>query len=226
MIHILMSRGILGHPSMIEAIKPCLAGRQKVVIVALSYFDKHLGDPKSYQDYYAPGSEYHQKMIDSFAPYGINEKSITWILDYKESASTAQKKINEADIIYLPGGSPVELMARIKAFDIKAAIEAHQGVLIGSSAGAMVQFARYHISPDRDFHRFSYEEGLDLLKGFAIEVHYRRRKKQKKALRKVRREQGMPIYSIPDDGAIIIKDGDITLIHSARQRYTSKGVVR
>ncbi len=226
MIHILMSRGILGHPRMVEHVKPCLVDRQKVVIIALSYFEKHLGDSKTYLEYYAPGSAYHQKIIDSFAPYGIKEKDITWILDHQDTTASATKKIKEADILYLPGGSPTELMARLKALDINAAIEAHQGVLVGSSAGAMVQFNRYHITPDHDFHRFSDEEGLDLLKGFAIEVHYQRRKKQKKALRKVRREHGIPIYGIPDEGAIIVTNGDITLIHPARQLYTPKGVVR
>jgi hypothetical protein len=90
----------------------------------------------------------------------------------------------------------------------------------------MIQMKEYHMSPDFDYPSFSYEEGLDLLKGFSIEVHYRRRKKQKAALRKVNRAFRHPIYAIPDDGAMIVEGHKKTLLGTAFQMYQDKGIMR
>ena len=156
----------------------------------------------------------------------IGSKSGKWIHYYKDNKKTAIEKIKHANIIYFPGGAPDLMMMRINAFGIKEILEAHQGLFIGSSAGAMIQMASYHMSPDVDYPSFSYEIGLNLLKGFSIEVHYRRRKKQKAALRKVNRAFRQPIYAIPDDGALIVTQESITCIQSAKKIYNNKGVVK
>ncbi len=250
MTNILLSRGIVGSPSMIKHFKPFINSSDEVLIVALSHFPKYIPDEKAYNQYvahspiikalrvsidpmedtstnlYEKGGEYYQKMIESFQPYGIDESQIKWIHYYKDNHESAIKKIKKADIIYFPGGAPDLMMMRINAFGIKEALEAHQGLFIGSSAGAMIQMASYHISPDVDYPSFSYEQGLELLKGFSIEVHYRRRKKQKAALRKINRAFHHPIYAIPDDGAIIITRESIKCINSAKKIYDNRGVVR
>ncbi|MCF7931178.1 MAG: Type 1 glutamine amidotransferase-like domain-containing protein [Acholeplasmataceae bacterium] len=226
MNHILLSRSILASPQMIPHFKPLIHENDKVLIVALSHFSKHIGDEETYESYYGKGGEYYQKMVDSFAPYGIKESQIKWIHYFKDDHATAIKKIKESDIIYLPGGAPDLMMMRIEAFGIKEALESHQGLMIGSSAGAMIQMASYHMSPDDDYPHFSYEKGLDLLKGFSIEVHYRRRKKQKAALRKVNRAFHQEIFAIPDDGAIIVTNEAIKCLESAKKIYHKKGVVK
>lgn len=226
MNHILLSRGILASPKMIPFFKPYIHENDKVLIVALSHFSKHIDNEETYNSYYGKGGEYYQKMVDSFAPYGIKESQIEWVNYFADNQKSAREKIKDADIIYLPGGSPDLMMLRIEAFGIKDALEAHQGLMIGSSAGAMIQMANYHISPDEDYPSFRYEKGLDLLKGFSIEVHYRRRKKQKAGLRKVNRAFREEIYAIPDDGAIIVTKEGINCLASARKIYEKKGVVK
>ncbi len=226
MTNILMSRGLLGHPMMISNFKPFIQSNDQVLIVALSHFPLYTPTEKDYNLYYEKGGEYYQKMIDSFTPYGIKESQIKWIHYFKDTKQSALDKIKKADIIYFPGGSPDLMMKRIEAFGIKEALEAHQKVYIGSSAGAMIQFENYYISPDVDYKSFSYEKGLNLLKGFFVEVHYRRRKKQKSSLRKVHRAYHQDIYAIPDDGALIVNDLEIQVIQSARKLYNKKGVVK
>jgi peptidase E len=165
-------------------------------------------------------------MIDSFAPYDINESQISWIYYFDDTKESAKQKINDADIIYFPGGSPDQMMTRIIEFELKEHIEAQDKIFIGSSAGAMIQFSEYHISKDADYDCFSIQEGLTLISDFIIEVHYRRRKKQKSALRKMHRLTHKNIYSIPDDGAIIYNHLTIRTIGSAIQLYNHKGVNR
>lgn len=225
MINVLMSRGILGSKPMVDALKDVIKSTDKVAVLLYSFFDKDFSSVESYHAFYAPGSEYYMKIVSSFAPYGIDEKNILWIDYYLDNEHEAIKKINQADILYFPGGSPDQMMGRIIEKQIKEAIENHQKIYIGSSAGAMIQFQRYHISKDKDYHAFRYEDGLDLLKGFSIEVHYRRRKKQKAALRKVFRAYRHPIFTIPDDGALIVDSSGITLLETADILYDHKGIL-
>ncbi|RJX26616.1 MAG: hypothetical protein C4537_01845 [Acholeplasma sp.] len=225
MINVLMSRGILGTPPMVEALHGIIKNNHKVAILLYSFFDKDFSDEESYQTYYENGGEYYLKIIESFAPYGIGEDQLLWINYYKDDIKAAKDKINQADILYFPGGSPDQMMKRIIEKDLKETIEMHQKIYIGSSAGAMVQFQMYHISKDKDYQAFSYKEGLDLLHGFSIEVHYRRRKKQKSALRKVFRAYRHPIFTIPDDGALIVDQEGITFIETADILYDDRGIL-
>jgi len=226
MTNILMSRGILGHPMMIEHVQKYINKKDKVLVVAFSFFENQFKDEKSYLEFYSPGGEYYIKIVNSFLPYGIEESQIDWLYYYKDDKESAIKKISKANIIYFPGGSPQLMMKRIHEFNIKEALESPDKVFIGSSAGAMIQLDHYHISPDAEHNKFSYEEGLNLISGISIEVHYRRRKKQKSALRKVNRAYRHPIIAIPDAGAVIIDNESVKLIGDAFLLYGKKGIIR
>lgn len=211
---------------MVLRFKDILLPQHRVAIVALSYYESDVRDLNDYDALYASGGTYHEKMRLMFEPYGITEENMLWIDAFRDTQETATHKLKQADILYFPGGAPDLMMARIIAMGIKDAIRSHQGIFIGSSAGAMIQFATYHISKDHEYKRFSYEEGLDLIKGFSIEVHYRRKKKQKSGMRKVFRAFRHDIYAIPDDGCLFLRDGKISLIGSARQVYDRKGILK
>lgn len=226
MINILLSRGIIGQEHMIKKLKPFIKANNRILIVALSFFPKFIKNEQEYDLYYNQNSEYYQKMITSFSAYNVKEANIKWLHYYNDSPADALAKIKEADVIYFTGGAPELMMRRINAFGIKKALEAHKKVYIGSSAGAMIQFSNYHISPDIDYPNFSYEQGLNLLDGFSIEVHYRRKKKQKAALRKVHRAFKHDIFAIPDSGAIIINNGQVECLNSAHKIYDKKGIAR
>lgn len=226
MTHILLSRGIIGRDDMVIQLKDIIKKEDKVCILALSFFDKHISSKEAYDLYYKKGGEYYQKMIDSFAPYGIKESQISWVYYFDDTKESAKQKISNADIIYFPGGSPDQMMNRIIEFELKEHLESQDKIFIGSSAGSMIQFEDYHISKDLDYDCFSLQEGLNLINDFIVEVHYRRRKKQKSALRKMHRLTHKNIYGIPDNGAIIYDKKKITLINDASQLYNHKGVVR
>lgn len=224
--HILLSRGILNHPELVKAFSKLIKPSDKVAILAYSFFPLWLPDLSTYDAYYAPGGEYYEKMMSSFEPYGIPPKHIEFIHYYKDTSEVAIKKIKQADIIYFPGGAPDLMMKRIHEKGLKEILEKHDKLFIGSSAGAMIQMESYHISPDDDYPSFSYEKGLNLLKGFSIEVHYRRRKKQKSSLRKVNRAYRHPIYAIPDDGALLVDQKEIKCLLSSFKIYNNKGINR
>ena len=226
MTNILLSRGIIGDQMMVQELNEIIKADHKVCILAFSFFEKHIKSKGAYDLYYKPGGEYYQKMVDAFMPYGISEANISWIYYFDDKTASAKSKLNEADIIYFPGGSPDKMMERINEFNIKEHLEKQDKIFIGSSAGAMIQFDEFHISPDMDYHCFALEEGLSLINEFIIEVHYRRRKKQKSSLRKMHRLTHKDIYVIPDDGAVIYHNQNIKTVGTAYQLYNKKGVIR
>lgn len=226
MINVLMSRGILGSEMLVEELKDIIKKEHKVAILLYSFFEKQLRNEQDYHAYYEKGSEYYEKMVNSFTPYGIGETQLMWINYFKTSKEEALQIIQSADIIYFPGGAPDEMMKRIQERGLLEAIESHRKIYIGSSAGAMIQMHQYHISKDDDYKAFSYQQGLNLLHGFSVEVHYARKKKQKAGIRKVYRAFRHPIFTIPDDGALVVTDNEIIMLGSTELMYDSKGIVR
>ncbi|MFA5481866.1 MAG: Type 1 glutamine amidotransferase-like domain-containing protein [Bacilli bacterium] len=224
MTNILLSRSHFSQFK--EDLERIILPKHRVVVLAFSFFSKHLRTKEEYESFYHPGQEYRQKINNEFAAYGIKDEQIFWISYYSTTKDEAIKQIKQADILYFPGGAPDQMMDRIEEWDLTEVLEKHRKIYMGSSAGAMIQLETYHISPDQDYKTFRLEKGLNLINDFFIEVHYSKRKKQKKAMRKMRKAYYKPIYSIPDDGCLIVFDGVIRPIHPARQIYTKTGVVK
>ena len=51
-------------------------------------------------------------------------------------------------------------------------IKESNALIIGASAGALIQIDHYHITPDDDYPIYQYQRGLGLVNGFEVEVHY------------------------------------------------------
>ena len=69
----------------------------------------------------------------------------------------------------LTGGAPDLMMKRIKEKKLKKLIKNYKGIMIGYSAGAMIQLDSYHISPDEDYPEiFCIRQVQVVYLGFAI----------------------------------------------------------
>lgn len=225
MINILLSRSILNNADVYDEAKIYIKPEMKVCIVAFSFFENE-NNQEVYQAYYGPQGLYYDKMINCFATYGIGEKQISWLNYFLDEKATFIEKIKAADILYFPGGAPDLMMQRIVEKDILEPLASFDKIIIGPSAGAMIQNDYFHISPDADYQNFSMHKGLGYIKDFGYEVHFRRRKKQKKAIRKVSHIMKRPLYTIPDDGAIIVTDDTVKLIATAKLYYKNQKKVR
>lgn len=214
MINIMLSRSYIDNPYLYLYFKKYIKKGMKVLVIPFSFY------PGDDLNTYRPGGERYQKMINQFIPYDIEEKDIAW-LDYElDNNEIAVKKIRQADLIYLTGGLPDKMYERLEEFNIISNLENFKGVLLGISAGAVIQFQTYHLSPDRDYKKFNIYPGLKIINDFGVEVHYGdRRWKQNKALKKMNKIMPRTYYTIPDAGALI-KDGDnIILINGVKKHY-------
>ncbi|MDL2292825.1 peptidase E [Acholeplasma sp. OttesenSCG-928-E16] len=216
MINVLTSRGIINQGDVFVYLKEYIKSSHKVLLVNFSFFKKFVKNKEDYELIYGNNGSYTNRIIDSFFPYGISMKNFDILHYYNDTHETALKKIKAADIIYFPGGAPDEMMDRINEFKIKEALEDKDKIFIGSSAGAMIQFNHYHITKDRDYKKFSYQEGLHLIDDYFIEVHYKKNFRYKKSQKRIFKDHQEPLIQIPDSGCVIIDDKRIFLLGGAK----------
>ena len=221
MINILMSRSeALVSNYAKDYIKDILKPDMKVIIVFFSYFNNL--DEETYFEYYGLESEYLTKIKDNFSEYNIT--SIEPIYYYNQSREEQLKLINNADVIYFPGGAPDLMMERIKEKELLDAFNNFNKIIIGSSAGAMIQLKNYHISKDNEYFKFKEYEGLNYIDEFFIEVHFERRRPQKSSMRKMHKKYLKPVYIIPDDGMLVVNNKEVISLGSAKKYYNKKGI--
>ena len=226
MINILLSLRIFDQKQVQQEIKKYVHKEHKVCVLAYSFFQTLFPTKALYEAYYSENGPYHEKIKGSFLNLDIQSDHISWIDYYRDDVASAIKKIEAADIIYFPGGAPDEMMMRIHEKGLNEVLKNSNKIYIGVSAGAMIQFKDFYISPDHDYPSFKTCEGLGFIDKFYVEVHYQRRKKQKSSIRKVWRKHHKDMYAIPNDGCMIVDDNDIYMIQSAKQIYNKKGIIK
>jgi len=186
----------------------------KAAIVALSFRYSQAHDAESWNALYSrDGGRYYAGMVNALCAYGIREDDISFVNCFAESREDAAAKIAAADVLYFPGGLPDRMMERIEEMGLYDVILAHRGVVMGFSAGAVIQMDEYHLSPDDDYPEFAYYRGFPWLKGFFLEVHYEGNQVQDECIARVLREKKLPVYATEFmKGAMIFDNGKLTTV--------------
>ena len=111
------------------------------------------------------------------------------------------------------------MMDRIKEFDLYDTLMQYDGIVMGYSAGAVIQLSEYQLSPDGDYPEFGYYEGLPYLHDFYVEVHYEGADVQNEAINRVLLERsGKTVYATVDgSGTIIVDNGSLKLLGDVKK---------
>jgi len=220
-IHILLESYDLRLPYLESELKKILKPTHTAAIVAFSFRDSCVKSITDWNELYGKESgKLYGRIVDGFCAYGIPEENITFINYFTDTKETAARKIRSADIVYFPGGLPDRMMERIREFQLIDVLAKHSGIVMGYSAGALVQLAEYHLSPDEDYPAFLYDRGLPFLDSFFLEVHYTGSPEQKESIRRVLAERGKTVYATSlMNGAIIAENGCVRLIGDV-QKFT------
>ena len=185
----------------------------KVAVVAFSFYDDYVYDAESFDRLFGPGGNCYVETVEGLAPYGIKAEDISFINYFTDSRQEARRKIEEADVIYFTGGLPDRMMDRIIEFDLVDTLRAFDGVVMGYSAGAVIQLDEYHLYPDGDYKDFGYYPGLGYVSGFGIEVHYEFKPEQDESVRRFLSERSLTTYvTHTRRGGIVVENGQITVI--------------
>lgn len=219
MVNILLEGYEIDAPWLYEELKKYIKPIHKVAVVAFSFRDNRVKSLADWDILYSKeNGRFYGGIVSSFVSYGIPEENVSFINYFADTKESAQEKIENADIVYFLGGLPDRMMERIKEFDLQDVLMKHQGIVMGYSAGAVIQLAEYHLSPDDDYPEFGYYEGLPYLKDFYLEVHYEETASQKAAIEKVIAERQKTVYATSlMKGAILVDNGNIRLLGDVKE---------
>ena len=186
----------------------------KVAVIALSFRDSRVKSSLDWNALYGRGKGYIYKgIVVGLSKYGISEDNISFINYFEDSHEDAKRKIEEANVLYFLGGLPDKMMERIREFDLIDTLKTFDGIVMGYSAGAVIQLGQYHLSPDDDYPGFDYYTGLGYLNDFYLEVHYEATEAQWESIHRVICQKHKRVYATNlMKGAILVDNGDIKLL--------------
>lgn len=218
MINILLEGYDIDADWLRDDLKKYIEPTHSVAVVAFSFRDNRVKSIEDWNLLYSKESgKFYAGIIGGFEFYGIPERNITFVNYFEDTKETAAQKIANADIIYFLGGLPDRMMDRIKEFELYDILMNHNGIVIGYSAGAVIQLSEYHLSPDDDYPEFQYYKGLPYLNDFYLEVHYKGTEIQNALIQRVIVERGKPVYATAAGaGAILIDNGSVKLIGNVK----------
>lgn len=202
--HVLMNTSMIDEKWCRPALKGLIQPEDEVCVLAFSFFDdtKNLADwNKQYQK--GQGIWYRAN-TDVFFWYGLKEKQVHWVNYFTDDINTMKDAIRNSNILLLTGGAPDLMMKRIKEKKLKKVLKEYEGLVIGYSAGAMIQLDDYHITPDEDYPRFDWQKGIGWLNDFDVEVHYAHSRIQKEGMNRAYAKDQKPIYAIEEQGGMIV----------------------
>ena len=211
MVNILLEGYDIDAPWLLGDLRPYIRPSDRVAVVAFSFRDNRVKTAGDWDRLYGrENGVYYGGITGGFAAYGIQESQITFLDYFRDTKESAGEKVERADLLYVLGGLPDRMLDRIEEFSLTDALLRHRGVVMGYSAGAVIQLGEYHLSPDEDYPEFAYYRGLPYLEGFYLEVHYEGTEVQKAAVRRVLAERGKPVYATAlGAGALLAEDGKV-----------------
>lgn len=214
MINILLEGYEINAPWLYDDLKKYILPNQSIAVIAFSFRDSEVKNLKDWDSLYSKEKGvYYNGIVGGFTAYGISEDNITFVNYFKDTKESAMQKIEKADILYFTGGRPDRMMDRIKEFDLTDVLRKHKGIVMGYSAGAVIQLSEYHLSPDKDYKEFQYYDGLGYLDDFYLEVHYEETAVQNEAIQRVIAECGKTVYAtVLQSGAILVDNGNLKLL--------------
>lgn len=209
MVNILLDGIDLDADYLREELAKYIKPEHRIVNVAFSFKDAKVRSAEDWEQLYSPeNGMYYKTLTGSFAAFGIPAENMTFVNYFADTPESAAEKIRNADIVYFPGGLPDRMMDRIREFRLEDVLRQHDGIIMGFSAGALIQLEEYHLSPDHDYPEFCYHNGLPWVRDFYLEVHYDGSEVQNQAIRQALRERKKPVYATAFNSGAIIVDGE------------------
>lgn len=139
---------------------------------------------------------------------GANTENIHYFNYYDEKAPDG---IEKSDCIVIPGGLMELGIERLKKFGLDSIIKNYSGKIIANSAGALLLFDCYMVSPNDFYSEFLISKGIGTIKwNNFLEVHYNSQDKtQQESIDKVVKEQKCCVYALEDGGALVLNNNDV-----------------
>ena len=212
MVNILSSSAVYSNPCCREELQPFFQDKTRVLIIPFSFRDDVNTSEKLKGLYDSEYGRYYNFVVTPLLELGVKEQNITFLDYFDRNVEKALDEIAKSDVIYFTGGLPDKMVERIADYGIMEALKTYNGVVMGFSAGAMVQLEEYHITPDEDYPAYCECKGLGYVKQMDIEVHFVKSEAQLQGIDKAIQSFGHKVYAIAEDGLLLVQDGNVKCI--------------
>ena len=217
MVNILSSSAVYSAPWCREELQPFFHDTTKVLIIPFSFHEETDTSEKLQELYDPEYGKYYSFVTTPLIELGVKAQNITFLDYFDRNTGKALEEIAKSDVIYFTGGLPDKMVERIIDYGIMDALKAYEGVVMGFSAGAMVQLEEYHITPDNDYPDYCECRGIGYVKAIDIEVHFVRSEEQLKGIDRAIQSFGKKVYAIAEDGLLLVQDGEIKCIGNVEE---------
>ena len=197
-----------------DELKDYFSKNSRVAVIAFSFYDDYVYDTETWEQIYGKGiGNCYFETIEPLGVLGVPEENMVFINYFTDTKETARQKIENANVLYFTGGLPDRMMDRIEEFDLTEVLKAFDGVVVGYSAGAVIQLKEYHLTPDNDYPAFGYYRGLGYIDDLCIEVHYEHKEIQDASVKRVLKERRKPVYvTHTRQGGIVVEKDRVRML--------------
>lgn len=167
-------------------------------------------DAQSFNIFFCGKGDKGERYKNILISNGAIDSNISFINYYDSNSYTKQEEILNSDFIILPGGLMELGIKRLNDTNLVSALSEFRGTIIGFSAGAIMLFDEYLITPNKVYKELKVSKGLGILDGskFMIDVHYDESDfQQRDAIETMCSLRKLNVFAISQSGYIII-EGD------------------
>lgn len=215
-MNILLSKLNFNEPWAYPYLSEFLCSCQHITVLPFSFWDSEVHSVKSWKAVYGNGGKYFNEITNCFSAYGIYPSQFTFINYFSDNEAIFSQALQRSDVLFLPGGAPDLTMQRIHERRFSSTINSYPGIIIGCSAGAMVQCSCFHITPNRFYPTFFHKEGLGLLPAcYGVEVHFFPDEHHINSLVRTVQETGRKILLLDNESGAIFQDDQWHLMGNA-----------
>lgn len=201
MYSIFFSKINVSFPLIKDRLKAIISADDKVVVIPWSFAVET--DEIGVNNFFS--GKKREKYLNPLLELGIKEKNITVLNCYRDKFKYMKEKIEESNILILPGGNPEMFYNKVMECNLLDTIKSYKKTIIGESAGTELQLRNYFITAKNNYYKkFDWYKGFDVVgEPFYMDVHSSNNYRYLNKLQKVADETEKKVYAIFDDGALL-----------------------
>lgn len=209
MINILMNSMTLDKRWCRLELRDYIKPGSRVTIIGFQFYEEELRSEEHWSEFYDKKTgAFYRYIVDQFAFFDVGAKSIKWINYFRDTPSSALRKVKNSDVLIFTDGIAERMLEIIGRLELSEAISKYKGVIVGFGAGAVIQLSDYlYGSAGSECMR-----GLGLIDNIGLEIHAEECDIMSDSVRKFIREKKKPLYAIAEEGAVIVDGSDVSTI--------------
>lgn len=188
----------------------------KICILPVCCRDPSVKDELSFETYFYGNGSKGECYKDILVKNGASAELISFFNYFNEKLLEHPDELLTYDILLLSGGRMEFGIAHLINSKLLECLFRFEGTIICFSAGGMILFDEYLITPNKVYHELTVKPGLGLLdsSSFLIDVHFDQNNLlQRQSIESICNSEKKNVYAITQEGYMVIKDNQVLEIN-------------